>query len=134
MTRMMKALCIAVCALAAGCSSASADGSETTEDAGYTSSSSYGTITNITSDAITIEGTDIGTLVIPITSSTPIIKDGVTISSDELCDNDYVMITLTNGIPTVVDVLDEDDLTEEEDKDSSSFLDSEKSVSNGFNP
>lgn len=93
--------------LLTGCTSTE----ETSET--YTSTSTYGKVVSVTSDTITIteNGTeDAEETSVPISSSTPIIKDDTTISCDELNTDDYVLITMTDGTPTVVDVLDQDEV------------------------
>jgi len=119
MNRIFKVMSVLLASvMGTGCAANSADAAAEAQQTEYTSTSAYGMITSVSSGAITIENSDDSETEFPISASTPIIKDNTTITSDELAVDDYVMITLTNGIPTVVDVIDQQDMKKDAGSDS----------------
>lgn len=119
MNRIFKVMSVLLASvMGTGCTAGSGDAASEAQQTEYASTSAYGMITSVSSGAITIENSDTGETEIPISSSVPIIKDNMTISSDELTVHDYVMITLTNGVPTVVDVIDQQEMEKTAGNDS----------------
>lgn len=119
MNRIFKVMSVLLASvMSTGCTAGSGDAASEAQQTEYTSTSAYGMITSVSSGAITIENSDTSETEIPISSSVPIIKDNITISSDELAVDDYVMITLTNGVPTVVDVIDQKEMEKNAGNDS----------------
>lgn len=119
MNRIFKVMSVLLASvMGTGCTAGSGDAASEAQQTEYTSTSAYGMITSVSSGAITIENSDTSETEIPISSSVPIIKDNITISSDELAVDDYVMITLTNGVPTVVDVIDQKEMKKNAGNDS----------------
>ncbi len=119
MNRIFKVMSVLLASvMGTGCTAGSGDAASEAQQTEYTSTSAYGMITSVSSGAITIENSDTSETEIPISSSVPIIKDNITISSDELAVDDYVMITMTNGVPTVVDVIDQKEMKKNAGNDS----------------
>lgn len=119
MNRIFKVMSILLASvMGTGCTAGGGDAASEAQQTEYTSTSAYGMITSVSSGAITIENSDTSETEIPISSSVPIIKDNITISSDELAVDDYVMITMTNGVPTVVDVIDQQEMEKNAGNDS----------------
>jgi hypothetical protein len=105
MKRLMTAAGCLLLMACAGCSTQTEAESEE-----YSSTSAYGTIKSISGGVITITEDDQNETSIAISSITSIIKNDTIISSDELNPDDYVLVTITNGTPTIVDVLDPDSI------------------------
>ena len=119
MNRIFKVMSVLLASvMGTGCTAGSGDAASEPQQTEYTSTSAYGMITSVSSGAITIENSDSSETEIPISSSVPIIKDNMTISSDELTVHDYVMITLTKGVPPVVVVIDQPDMEKTAGNDS----------------